>query len=370
MNNLLFRDDKSLIGSNWYYLEKKLFIIPSLLSFVGLLAIYSLIGTEYPTVFLFKHIVFLVFSFCVLFLFSLLPVNNLRRLLNLLALSFLFLLILVPLLGYEIKGATRWINLKFFSIQPSEILKGPIICLFSWFWYLFVKTGKFSYMILAIFLILIVSFLLLLQPDIGTLILYISTFFLLIILYLRNIKLFFLLGLLGILFITFAYFTFDHVGMRIDKFLSNENSPQVARSLSAIIGGGFFGVGLGEGQLKYSIPESHNDFIFAILIEEFGIFFGLFIALLYPIFFFVIKRILKNQPNLFILNTSFSLCFILCIQAFVNIGSSIDLIPPTGMTLPFISYGGSSMLSYAIIFGTLINFAQNEKNSTSNSPQL
>jgi cell division protein FtsW len=92
--------------------------------------------------------------------------------------------------------------------------------------------------------------------------------------------------------------------------------------------------------------------------------------LLYPIFFFLIKRILKNQPNLFILNTSFSLCFILCIQAFVNIGSSIDLIPPTGMTLPFISYGGSSMLSYAIIFGTLINFAQNEKNSTSNSPQL
>jgi cell division protein FtsW len=225
-------------------------------------------------------------------------------------------------------------------------------------------------MILAIFLILIVSILLLLQPDIGTLILYISTFFLLIILYLRNIKLFFLLGLLGILFITFAYFTFDHVGMRIDKFFSSENSPQVARSLSAIVGGGFFGVGLGEGQLKYSIPESHNDFIFAILIEEFGIFFGLFIALLYPIFFFLIKRILKNQSNLFILNTTFSLCFILCIQAFVNIGSSIDLIPPTGMTLPFISYGGSSMLSYAIIFGTLINFAQNEKNSSSNSPQV
>ena len=126
-------------------------------------------------------------------------------------------------------------------------------------------------------------------------------------------------------------------------------------------------MGLGEGQLKYSIPESHNDFIFAILIEEFGILFGLFIALLYPIFFFLIKKLLKSQPNLFIQNTTFSLCFILCIQAFVNIGSSIDLIPPTGMTLPFISYGGSSMLSYAIIFGTLINFVKNEKNSLSNT---
>ena len=367
MKSLLFRDDESLIGSNWYYLEKKLFIFPLLLSFIGLLAIYSLIGTEYSITLLFKHTVFLLFSLSILFFFSLLPVNNLRKLLNISAFSFLFLLILVPILGYEIKGATRWINLKFFSIQPSEILKGPILCLFSWFCYLFIKTGKFSYMFFVILIILFISTLLLLQPDIGTLMLYLSTFFLLIILYLRNIKLIFILGLFGLFFIAFAYFTFDHVSIRIDKFLSPENSPQVAKSLSAIIEGGFFGVGLGEGQLKYSIPESHNDFIFAILIEEFGILFGLFIALLYPIFFFLIKKILKSQPNLFIQNTTFSLCFILCMQAFINIGSSIDLIPPTGMTLPFISYGGSSMLSYAIIFGTLINFSKNEKNSLSNT---
>ena len=367
MKSLLFRDDESLIGSNWYYLEKKLFIFPLLLSFIGLLAIYSLIGTEYSITLLFKHTVFLLFSLSILFFFSLLPVNNLRKLLNISAFSFLFLLILVPILGYEIKGATRWINLKFFSIQPSEILKGPILCLFSWFCYLFIKTGKFSYMFFVILIILFISTLLLLQPDIGTLMLYLSSFFLLIILYLRNIKLIFILGLIGLFFIAFAYFTFDHVSIRIDKFLSPENSPQVAKSLSAIIEGGFFGVGLGEGQLKYSIPESHNDFIFAILIEEFGIFFGLFIALLYPIFFFLIKKILKSQPNLFIQNTTFSLCFILCMQAFINIGSSIDLIPPTGMTLPFISYGGSSMLSYAIIFGTLINFSKNEKNSLSNT---
>ena len=367
MKSLLFRDDESLIGSNWYYLEKKLFIFPLLLSFIGLLAIYSLIGTEYSITLLFKHTVFLLFSLTILFFFTLLPVNNLRKLLNISAFSFLLLLIFVPVLGYEIKGATRWINLKFFSIQPSEILKGPVLCLFSWFCYLFIKTGKFSYMFFVILIILFISSLLLLQPDIGTLMLYLSSFFLLIILYLRNIKLIFILGLFGLFFIAFAYFTFDHVSIRIDKFLSPENSPQVAKSLSAIIEGGFFGVGLGEGQLKYSIPESHNDFIFAILIEEFGIFFGLFIALLYPIFFFLIKKILKSQPNLFIQNTTFSLCFILCMQAFINIGSSIDLIPPTGMTLPFISYGGSSMLSYAIIFGTLINFSKNEKNSLSNT---
>ena len=91
------------------------------------------------------------------------------------------------------------------------------------------------------------------------------------------------------------------------------------------------------------------------------------VVFIIPFLFFLIKKILKNQPNLFIQNTTFSLCFILCVQAFINIGSSIDLIPPTGMTLPFISYGGSSMLSYAIIFGTLINFSKNEKNSFSNT---
>ena len=245
MKSLLFRDDESLIGSNWYYLEKKLFIFPLLLSFIGLLAIYSLIGTEYSITLLFKHTVFLLFSLSILFFFSLLPINNLRKLLNIFAILFLLLLFLVPILGYEIKGATRWINLKFFSIQPSEILKGPILCLFSWSCYLFIKTGKFSYMFFVILIILFISSLLLLQPDIGTLMLYLSSFFLLIILYLRNIKLIFILGLFGLLFIAFAYFTFDHVSIRIDKFLSPENSPQVARSLSAIIEGGFFGVGLG-----------------------------------------------------------------------------------------------------------------------------
>jgi cell division protein FtsW len=265
LKNLLFRDDESLIGSNWYYLEKKLFIFPLLLSFIGLLAIYSLIGTEYSIALLLKHTVFLLFSLSILFFFSLIPINNLRKILNIIAISFLLLLALVPLLGYEVKGATRWINLKFFSIQPSEILKGPILCLFSWFCYLFIKTGKSLYMFLFILIILFVSALLLLQPDIGTLMLYLSSFFLLIILYLRNIKLFFILGFFGALLLAFAYFTFDHVSLRIDKFFSSESSPQVARSLSAIIGGGFFGVGLGEGQLKYSIPESHNDFIFRYL---------------------------------------------------------------------------------------------------------
>jgi len=365
LKDILFRDENSLIGGNWYKLSKKLFVIPFILSFVGLLSIYSLIGTEYSLTLLVKHIFYLFISIFTLIFISLLPINDLRKLLNILSILFIFLLLLVPILGYEIKGAIRWINLTYFSIQPSEILKGPMVCMFSWFCYLYTKTNQLFYLFLNFLIFIIIITLLLLQPDIGTLLIYLSCFSLILILYIRKIKLFFLLGFVGISFIIIAYFSFDHVNIRINNFLFSDNL-QVSKSLSAIKEGGLFGVGLGEGQLKYSIPESHNDFIFAILVEEFGLLFGLFIALLYPIFFIISKNTLLNSSNLFVQNTIFCLCFILCLQAFINIGSTIDLIPPTGMTLPFVSYGGSSMLSYALIFGTVICFSKNEENSTHN----
>ena len=366
MNNTLFRDDQSLIGSNWYTLSKKLFIIPFILSFIGILAIYSLIGSEYSILLIFKHIIFLVISLSLLIIISLFPKNNLRKILNFMCILFILLLILVPLFGYEIKGATRWISFNYFSIQPSEILKGPIICMISWFCYLYVKSNNYIYLFFNFIIISLIIIFLLIQPDIGTLLIYMSVFSLILILYLRNLKLFIFLGLIGLFTLLIAYFSFDHVAYRIDNFLNGDNA-QISKSLSAIKTGGIFGVGLGEGQLKYSIPESHNDFIFAVLIEEFGVLFGLFVSFLYPIFFFLARRSILSHSNLFIVNTIFSLCFLMCLQAFVNIGSSIKLIPPTGMTLPLISYGGSSMLSYAIIFGTVINFSKNEESTTNNS---
>ncbi len=366
MKNILFRDDQSLLGSNWYILPKKLFIIPFILSFIGILAIYSLIGDEYSILLIFKHIIFLSISIVILVFLSLLPKNDLRKILNIMCIFFIFLLLVVPIFGYEIKGATRWISFNFFSIQPSELLKGPLICMFSWFCYLYTKTNNKLYLFISFIIILLVILLLFSQPDIGTLLVYISIISLILILYFRNIKLFIVLGFVGLFFLLIAYFLLDHVAYRIDNFLDGDNS-QISRSLSAIKTGGIFGVGLGEGQLKYSIPESHNDFIFAILVEEFGVLFGLFVSFLYPVFFILARKSILRPSNLFISNTIFCLCFLMCLQAFVNIGSAIKLIPPTGMTLPFISYGGSSMLSYAIIFGTVINFSKNEESATNNS---
>ena len=366
MKNILFRDDNSLLGANWYILSKKLFIIPFILSFIGILAIYSLIGTEYSILLILKHFIFLSISLVVLIFLSLIPKNDLRKILNIMCIFFVLLLLLVPIFGYEVNGATRWINFSFFSIQPSELLKGPLVCFFSWFCYLYIKTNIKIYLFLIFMKIGIVTLLLFMQPDIGTLFVYISIISTILILYFRNLKLFILFGFIGVFILLIAYFFLDHVSYRIDNFLVGDNS-QISKSLSAIKMGGVFGVGLGEGQLKYSIPESHNDFIFAILIEEFGILFGLFVSFLYPIFFILARRSILSQSNLFVYNTVFCLCFLMCLQAFINIGSSIKLIPPTGMTLPFISYGGSSMLSYAIIFGTVINFSKNEESATNNS---
>ena len=150
MKNILFRDDKSLLGSNWYILSKKLFIIPFILSFIGILAIYSLIGTEYSILLILKHIIFLFISLSVLIFLSLLPKNNLRKFLNIMSIFFIFLLLIVPIFGYEIKGATRWLSFNFFSIQPSELLKGPLICMFSWFCYLYTKTKNNFYLLLVL----------------------------------------------------------------------------------------------------------------------------------------------------------------------------------------------------------------------------
>ena len=171
-------------------------------------AIYSLIGSEYSISYLLKHFFYLIISYFILFFITLISKNDLRRLLNILSIFFLLLLILVPVFGYEVKGATRWINFKFFSIQPSELLKGPIICMYSWFCYLYIKTKKLTYLIINIFLMINIIFFLLLQPDIGTLLLYLSIFALLLILYFRNLKLFFILFVLGVIFYYFSVFFF------------------------------------------------------------------------------------------------------------------------------------------------------------------
>ena len=242
MKNILFRDDKSLLGSNWYILSKKLFIIPFILSFIGILAIYSLIGTEYSILLILKHIIFLSISLTCFNFFIIIPKNDLRKILNIMCIFFILLLLIVPIFGYEIKGATRWISFNFFSIQPSELLKGPLICMFSWFCYLYIKTNNKFYLLLSFVIISTVIILLLLQPDIGTLLIYISVFSLILILYFRNLKLFILLGFIGLFFLINCIFFFDHVAYRIDNFLDGDNS-QVSKSLSAIKTGGIFGVG-------------------------------------------------------------------------------------------------------------------------------
>tara|TARA_X000000368_G_C23053122_1_gene722458 strand:+ start:3410 stop:4240 length:831 start_codon:yes stop_codon:yes gene_type:complete len=276
------------------------------------------------------------------------------------------MLIYVYFDGYEKNGATRWIRIFNFSIQPSELIKAPFICFISWFFYLSLKNLDYRILYIPILIFLLILSLIASQPDFGTSIYFFISFSLIAILYIKKVKFFLYLSLFGIFFVSIIIILNEYIRNRIYSFF-NETSLQVMSSLDAINSGGLLGVGLGEGQLKYLISENDNDFIFSIIIEEVGILFGILIVFFYPLYLFFTKKASSVIDNLFLKNTVFVMAFMTVFQAFINISTAIDLIPPTGMPLPFVSSGGSSLLSYAIIFGTVANFTKNEKSSISSS---
>lgn len=361
MNKSFFEDD-SIFGQLLPSVNLKLIFIPFLFLFIGIFTLFSLEADRD----LIKHIIYALTSLFVFFIIILLPKELLKKLLNFSIFFLIFLLFLVFILGYEKNGAQRWLRYSFFSIQPSELLKCPFICFVSWFFYLSVKNINYKLLIFPFSIFILILFLLHLQPDIGTAVYFFTSFFLITCLYIKKIKIFLILFFIGLIFAFLAYILNEHVQIRINEFLFNK-SMQVQSSLNAINNGSYVGVGLGEGRLKYFVIENKNDFIYSIIIEELGAVFGMFIALLYPMYLYFTKKASDIIDNLFLKNTVFVLSFMTCFQAFVNISTSIDLMVPTGMPLPFISYGGSSLLSYALIFGTVVNFTKYEKSSFNQS---
>ena len=359
MTNFQYGYESSILTNTFYSINKKLFFIPLSLLFVGIFTLLSLRSD----INLIKHISYVCLSIIVFLSIIFFNKNFLKTILNFSLFLFLFLLIYTHFYGAEGGGAVRWIRYGPFSVQPSELLKAPFICFISWFFYLSLKNVNYKILYFPLIVFLLVLTLLFLQPDIGTSIYFFISFFIVSALYIRKIKFFFILSLGGLIFGILAYFFNSHVRNRISDFLFN-TSMQVDLSLSAINKGGLAGVGLGEGSLKYIIPESDNDFIFSIIIEEVGIIFGIFLIFMYPFYLYLTTKVSENLDNLFLKNTVFTMSFMTCFQAFVNISTSMNLIPPTGMPLPFISYGGSSLLSYAIIFGTVANFTRYEKSTS------
>ena len=360
----------------WKNIDKLIFSIIILLFFTGLF--FSLVSTslivsdkldtnDYS--FFFKHLVFISLGIIVIFIIS--SINK-ERLLKISIAIFLFSLIflmLVPIIGVEVKGSKRWIDFYLLPrFQPIEMVKPFLIIFIS----IILSSQKYANIYLkylSSFLItLAIALLLVIQPDIGQTILVFFTWSILI--FISGIKIIFLAILFLILILVFFYLIlfvpkFEYIKNRLSSFFDSESGThnfQSDKAIESITSGGFFGKGIGEGTLKNRVPEAHTDYIISVISEEFGVIAIILILLLFLIFIFsVFKKVYfeNEEKTKLILVGCVSL---ILMQAIIHIGVNIRLFPTTGMTLPFISYGGSSIISISILSGIILNLTKRKIN--------
>ena len=267
-------------------------------------------------------------------------------------------LALLPIFGTDFgKGSVRWFSLNWLTIQPSEYLKPFFVVFVSWIVAGNIHSNPRAGLILSFFSMAICVFLLTMQPDLGQTVVLISCWvlihFIVGVSWLFSVVFFTFVSTVGFIFYQFS----NHVATRLQTFFSNviEPTSQIGLVEQAIYSGGFLGVGAGNGKIKWSLPDAHTDFIIAVAIEEFGlIVFILILTLFIVILLRTLSRLLTER-NPFLLLVGLGLLTIVQTQALINLGVAARLLPTKGMTLPFISYGGSSMLAMAILMGLLLN---------------
>ena len=281
---------------------------------------------------------------------------------------FFLSLFLVPIIGIEVKGSKRWIDLFFLPrFQPIEILKPFLVVTLA----TILCNNKLNILAKYLFstvLVSIISLLLIIQPDIGQTLLVVFSWAVLIFTSGINIYFLFVIFLLGLSLLVYLIIfvpKFDYIQGRIFSFFNREEGShnfQSDKAIDSIISGGFFGKGIGEGTLKNRVPEAHTDYIISVISEEFGVVAIMLILLLFLIFIYVVfKKIRFENDDMIKLVLIGSISLIL-MQATIHIGVNIRLLPTTGMTLPFLSYGGSSIVSTSVLAGIILNLTKRKIN--------
>ncbi len=356
----------------WKNLDKFILSLIITLFLVGLF--FSLVSTSLIAsdkldtnsyFFFFKHLIFVSIGLSFIFVFSYLDQNILYKFsIYIFCLSF-FLLLLVPIIGVEVKGSKRWLDLFFFPrFQPVELIKPFFIVILS----LIISNKKLSNLnlkfIFSLLLTLLVVLLLIIQPDLGQTLL--IGFSWAILIFISGINLFFLVSILGIAIVSLLYVAFyipkfEYIKQRLLSFFDSETGThnfQSDKALESITSGGFFGKGIGEGTLKNRVPEAHTDYIISVISEEFGVIAIILILVLFLVFIFsILKKVNKETSNKVKLILVGSASLIL-LQVMIHVGVNIRLFPTTGMTLPFLSYGGSSIISISILSGIILNLTK------------
>ena len=356
----------------WKNIDKTIFLIVLFLFSLGLffsLASTSLIVSDKLDTnnyfFFFKHLAFISIGILSLIFFSSLTKENLFRISILLFFVSLFFLFLVPIIGTEVKGSKRWLDLFFLPrFQPIELVK-PFTIVFLATILSSERNFNIYYKYIFSFIVIVpICFLLMVQPDIGqTLLIFLSW---LTLVFISGISIFVFFTFLSISFVFLLYMIFlvpkfEYIRRRISSFFNPDSGThnfQSEKAIDAIVNGGFFGKGLGEGTLKNRVPEAHTDYIVSVISEEFGV---VVIILLLIVFLFFIYTVFKkiylenNEKTKLVLTGSMTL---IILQALIHVGVNIRLFPTTGMTLPFLSYGGSSIIGVSILSGIILNLTK------------
>ena len=363
---LLDRQDQSFIGRWWRTVDHYLLFAFSALILIGGMmvttaspAVAERVGLD-PFHFIERQFFFLSIGIVLIFIISLLELKTIRRLATIGFALGLICMVLVLFIGDEIKGSTRWISFGGLSLQPSEFLKPCFFVFNAWMFSERLKNTDFPGFLIACASYAIVLVLLVAQPDIGTSITFTAVWAAMFFLAGLPVIFILLLGIAAILSGILAYASFSHVRARVDKFLSpnSEENYQVSKSLEAFANGGLFGKGPGEGHVKNYIPDSHTDFIFAVIGEEMGL---VMLFVIIGIFAFIVLRGFKKvyrQNDLFVTLACAGIIMNFGLQAIINMGVNLKLLPTKGMTLPFISYGGSSMIAQSISVGILLSLTR------------
>ena len=357
----LARSDRSVLGRWWWTVDR--WVLAALVAIMGVGIL--LIQASTPAIavkhgwsnlyFVERHLATLLPAVAVIFLVSLLSPHKIRILAAVLLAIFVPLLIITPFVGPEIKGAVRWIHIPGLSIQASEFVKPLFAVTAAWLFTRQCERRGFPALSVNVGLYLLIIIFLLMQPDIGMTFLVSAIWFGQFFLAGLPVAFVGISGAAGVACLVAAYYTFPHFTTRMDKFLSHTGDTyQVDRALSAFAHGGLFGTGPGEGTVKMSIPDAHADFIFAVAGEELGFLWCLLIIALFA--FIVLRGLsrLRTENSLFIVLAVSGLLIEFGLQAVINLTSTMRLMPAKGMTLPFISYGGSSLLALAIGMGMML----------------
>ena len=362
MSMTVARTDISTVGRWWWTIDKWILAATTLLIFIGIILNFAAgppaaerIGVEMFH-FVRRQMVFLPLTIMVIFGISLLAPVQVRRFAVIGFLIALGLMVLTLLFGIEVKGAKRWIYFAGMSLQPSEFIKPFFAVVAAWMFSEHRLREDFPGNIISMGLLFSVIAVLLSQPDIGmTLVVtavWCAQFFM------AGLPIFWVILIIvaGMGAIVSAYFTFPHVASRVDRFLdpTTGDSYQITQAMRAFQQGGLFGRGPGEGRVKEALPDAHTDFIFAVAGEEFGILLCLLMVALFA--FLVIRALLKvlREENMFVLLAVGGLAVQFGLQAIINMASSLHMMPTKGMTLPFISYGGSSLVALGVGMGMIL----------------